>query len=77
MSTLETNMKSKEQIIMEALQHNQEALKNLSQLNEAIQQKMIKLNYYEQINNDNINEIKAMQQSFQNSQQFSLIRNVL
>jgi len=70
-------MKSKEQIIMEALQHNQEALKNLSQLNEAIQQKMIKLNYYEQINNDNINEIKAMQQSFQNSQQFSLIRNVL
>lgn len=73
MSTLETNMKSKEQIIMEALQHNQEALKNLSQLNEAIQQKMIKLNYYEQINNDNINEIKSMQQSFQNSQQFSLI----
>ena len=66
-------MKSKEQIIMEALQHNQEALKNLSQLNEAIQQKMIKLNYYEQINNDNINEIKSMQQSFQNSQQFSLI----
>lgn len=72
-----SDMKSKEQIIMEALQHNQKMLNNLSQLNEAIQQKMMKLNNGEQISNNNINEIKSIHQSFQNSQQFSLICNVL
>ena len=72
-----SDMKSKEQIIMEALQNNQKMLNNLSQLNEAIQQKMMKLNNGEQISNNNINEIKSIHQSFQNSQQFSLICNVL
>lgn len=73
MSTLDTNIISKEQVLMEALQDHQKTLKNLFQLNQNMQQEL-KCDHIN--NNDKINKIKSVHKAFRNSQQFSFISNL-